>query len=357
MDKQKEEPRYVTAVGLDDVQLGRGRPVVTSEGNQRFRALILQYKPEYSSSNRHAHKDVVARKILSIISGRGGRFLRKIESHVERKKLAIEGGVDAWEVADEETSINKVKQALRENEPSIPSADNTLASVSSARKTKKASFVGSGSMTSTDIGKRGADSDSGKSTAGSIKSSSPKKKRKSQVAPPLSLADSIRANASKLGSDYSFFDSSDAILQSDVSATALIADIRTIKSDHVGGNKQAHINISHIDQSSNLQRLEHHLTNATTIAGNHPTLHLGRSDNQLSSNQSESVSQSNKESFVRRTIASALAVSVDKNNSIHVGVAPSDSRREDTVNVYEGIESAASQKGSSSDDEKKPAAL
>ena len=106
MEDQTEEPRYVTAVGLDDVQLGRGRPVVTSEGNQRFRTLILQYKPEYSSCNRHAHKDVVARTILSIISCRGGRFLRKIESRVERKKLAIEDGVDAWEVADKETSIS-----------------------------------------------------------------------------------------------------------------------------------------------------------------------------------------------------------------------------------------------------------
>ena len=114
MDKQKQVPRYATAVGLDDVQLGRGRPVVTSEGNQRFRALILRFKPEYTSSNRHAHKDIVARKILAIISDRGGKFLRKIESSVERKKLAIEDGVDAWEVADEETSPRRQRRHFRQ---------------------------------------------------------------------------------------------------------------------------------------------------------------------------------------------------------------------------------------------------
>lgn len=94
-DRQAHPP-FVTKVGPDDVQLGRGRPVITSEGNQRFRALVLENKPEYSASNRHAHKDQIARRILVTIRERGGRFLRKIDTAAQQKRLGVGDDEDAW---------------------------------------------------------------------------------------------------------------------------------------------------------------------------------------------------------------------------------------------------------------------
>lgn len=350
MDKQKHEPRYVTAVGLDDVQLGRGRPVVTSEGNQRFRALILHFKPEYISSNRHAHKDIVARKILAIISDRGGKFLRKIESSFERKKLAVEHGVDAWEVADEETSINKVKQALRENESSLPTTDDTLGGLSTARKSKKGPFIPD-SIAQVEIGKRAADSDPGKSAAGSMKSTFPKKRRKGQVEVPLSLADSIRANASKLGSDFSFGESSNAPLNSNL--TAAIPEHRSMKSEHDDRSMQEPVNASRFAPSANLHLLEHQLASATSIAGNYPVSYVALSENEQSADLKRFVSQNDKESFVQRTIASALAVCDGENESNQDCFAPSDSKREGEQNVHGGTPRTRSP----SDEDKKPAAL
>jgi hypothetical protein len=111
-----DDPRYVTTVNENDVQLGRGRPVITSEGNRRFRRLIQENKTEYTTSARHAHKDEIARRILFTIGERGGRFLRKLNATAERRLHGIADGVQAWEMVDEETSLQKVKQALREQE-------------------------------------------------------------------------------------------------------------------------------------------------------------------------------------------------------------------------------------------------
>lgn len=108
----------VTKVNENDVQLGRGRPVITSEGNLRFRKLILENKAEYTSSARHNVKDGIARRIIGIIAVQGGRFLRKLESAPEGVHLGIQDGVQAWAIVDEETSLQKVKQALREHESS-----------------------------------------------------------------------------------------------------------------------------------------------------------------------------------------------------------------------------------------------
>jgi hypothetical protein len=113
-----EERRFVSAVGPNDVQLGRGRPVVTSEGNKRFRRLILDNRPEYTSSGRHAHKDAIARQILLTIRERGGSFLRKLESASERLSFGLSADAQAWVVVDEDSSLLKVKQALREQESS-----------------------------------------------------------------------------------------------------------------------------------------------------------------------------------------------------------------------------------------------
>jgi hypothetical protein len=188
-DRQAHLP-FVTEVGPDDVQLGRGRPVITSEGNQRFRALVLENKPEYSASNRHAHKDQIARRILVTIRERGGRFLRKIDTAAQRKRLGVEDDVDAWEIADDETSLNKVKQALREHDtaPDSKGEASTAGKVRASRKVKKDPASDTEVLTNR--------SDLSRSTG-------KRRKHESQVTTSVSLAESIRLNASKLGTDLS----------------------------------------------------------------------------------------------------------------------------------------------------------
>jgi hypothetical protein len=97
--------RYVTSVDDNDVQLGRGRPVITSEGNVRFRRLILDNKAEYTSSGQHCVKDAIARRILRTIDERGGWFLRKLESATKQELLGIAEGVHAWAIVNEEASL------------------------------------------------------------------------------------------------------------------------------------------------------------------------------------------------------------------------------------------------------------
>jgi hypothetical protein len=117
------DPKVVTVVGPNDVQLGRGRPVVTSEGNQRFRRLVLDNRTAYMSSARHAHKGAIARQILQTIQQRGRNVLRKLDSASEWQALGLSTDDQAWVVVDEKTSLLKVKQALREQERSAFKSD------------------------------------------------------------------------------------------------------------------------------------------------------------------------------------------------------------------------------------------
>lgn len=133
----------VGAVGNNDVQLGRGRPVVTSEGNQRFRQLILENRPVYTASSRHAHKDAIARQILQTIRDRGGRFLRKMESTSEREQFGVVDNEQAWVVVDNETTLQKVKQALREQESSlVTKPDPEPSEISTTPKRKRRDLSG-----------------------------------------------------------------------------------------------------------------------------------------------------------------------------------------------------------------------
>jgi hypothetical protein len=188
--RDRQAHPVVSDVGPDDVQLGRGRPVITSEGNQRFRALVLENKHEYSSSNRHAHKDQIARRIFAKIHERGGRFLRKIVTVAQRKRLGVGNDEDAWEIADDETSLNKVKQALREHD-SAPDAKveaTAIPKVRTARKGKK---------------NPASDTDVLTNISDSSRSTGKRRKHEDQVTTSVSLAESIRVNASKLGTDLS----------------------------------------------------------------------------------------------------------------------------------------------------------
>jgi len=113
-------PAYVSELNDDDVLLGRGAPIVNNPGNLRFRALILADKERYISTSRHVIKEEIARKILNTVAERGGRFLRKLENESERRQYHVPDGQNAWVEADEATSVQKVKQALREHKSGGP---------------------------------------------------------------------------------------------------------------------------------------------------------------------------------------------------------------------------------------------
>ena len=117
---------YITSIGEDDVVLGRGAPVLKLTGNQRFRQLVAVDKAEYKASGRHAVKEEIAERIYNTITvERGGKFLRRVESKKEKRQLgisAVQSEAAVWVVVDKDTAYTKIKQALREQQPSTSRA-------------------------------------------------------------------------------------------------------------------------------------------------------------------------------------------------------------------------------------------
>lgn len=117
----------ITELNGYDVLLGRSIPKWKCSGNGIFRKLIANHGDEYRSLNKHVHKDEIARRILLTIRALGGRFLRQIELLSVKERLNIDGDTEAWVAVDEETSLQKIKQALRDlpynaKSPSVPAS-------------------------------------------------------------------------------------------------------------------------------------------------------------------------------------------------------------------------------------------
>jgi hypothetical protein len=104
----------VTELNGYDVLLGRSVPKWKCSGNGIFRKLIANHGDEYRSLNKHAYKDEIARRIFLTIRVLGGRFLRQIEPLIARERLNIDRDTEAWVAVDDETSLQKIKQALRD---------------------------------------------------------------------------------------------------------------------------------------------------------------------------------------------------------------------------------------------------
>lgn len=108
---------------MNDVLLGRGTPVIQFEGNVRFRNIVKSHRAEYSSIRQHAGKEKIARAIILQIGYNGGRFLIKTQSTpatgVTDEDMLNPG---VWKIADVDTVLEKVKQALRAR---ISSSNNT----------------------------------------------------------------------------------------------------------------------------------------------------------------------------------------------------------------------------------------
>merc|ERR1712045_271510 len=72
------EPVCPVAAGVNchDVLCGRGGGTNTQIGNRRFRSLVQEFQPTYLLCRRK-EKPLIARTIVLIVRGRGGRFLKK----------------------------------------------------------------------------------------------------------------------------------------------------------------------------------------------------------------------------------------------------------------------------------------
>jgi hypothetical protein len=112
----------ITRIGPHDVLMGRGAPSAYYQGNVRFRELVRSRKREYQSCKYHRHKQAIALDIYQAVASHGGRFLLKAETVLDRATLpnADTNGVQApalWVQASHHVALEKIKQALRDNEP------------------------------------------------------------------------------------------------------------------------------------------------------------------------------------------------------------------------------------------------
>jgi hypothetical protein len=105
---------YVTELSPHDVLFGRGSGPNDHEGNVRFRQLVASRKDEYMATNHRITKANIAREIVDQVLRHKGRFLKKIEA-TDPVSLHIPNGIDAWIEVDEDTVMEKAKQALRQN--------------------------------------------------------------------------------------------------------------------------------------------------------------------------------------------------------------------------------------------------
>jgi hypothetical protein len=61
-----------------DILLGRGKPFQNHPGNQRMLVLVDKYRDRYQRAERKEKHDIVE-EVMGIISGSGGRFLRRVD--------------------------------------------------------------------------------------------------------------------------------------------------------------------------------------------------------------------------------------------------------------------------------------
>jgi len=61
-----------------DILLGRGKPFQNHPGNQRMLTLVDKYRDRYQTAERKEKHDIVE-EVMGIISGSGGRFLRRVD--------------------------------------------------------------------------------------------------------------------------------------------------------------------------------------------------------------------------------------------------------------------------------------
>jgi hypothetical protein len=131
--------QLVTSLRPTDVLCGRGSGPSDHVGNILFRCSVKERKSEYTATVNRKNKAKIAREIVDAVLAKNGRFLKQIDP-AEAKKLGIPYEVDVWLPVDEQTCMEKTKQALRqkvENGQSdfLVSPPSKTASVSTSENT------------------------------------------------------------------------------------------------------------------------------------------------------------------------------------------------------------------------------
>jgi hypothetical protein len=126
---------YTTQCTDNDVLLGRGYAPTLHEGNVRFRTHVATRKDEYVNSKNRNNKSKIAREVAEWLFRNDGKFIKKLEldeilehgliapdeyqriisslQSAECNDLTIPS---FYELADDETIMDKAKQALRQME-------------------------------------------------------------------------------------------------------------------------------------------------------------------------------------------------------------------------------------------------
>ena len=107
----------IEALSQNDVLCGRGSGPNDHPGNVAFRQLILSRKAEYLSTSARAEKAKIASEIVAHVQKEldpSGRFLKKM-GPAELREKGFQEGQDVWVVVDQDTALEKAKQALRQN--------------------------------------------------------------------------------------------------------------------------------------------------------------------------------------------------------------------------------------------------
>ncbi|EED88997.1 predicted protein [Thalassiosira pseudonana CCMP1335] len=131
--KNLPPPEIVNTVGEYDILLGRGVTASTA-GNAHFQSLVLERKAEYTTlkttKEDGQRKNQIAREIIHEITVNGGKFIKKQDVEM------VPPGTLLYEVADEETVLEKTKQALRQTKKT-PEEKKAASEAFKARKAAK----------------------------------------------------------------------------------------------------------------------------------------------------------------------------------------------------------------------------
>ncbi|CAJ1934418.1 unnamed protein product [Cylindrotheca closterium] len=109
-----DSSQFVTSVNTTDVLFGRGSGPNDHEGNIRFRDVVSKRKAEYMSTNHRQTKATIAKDVVNTVYSANGRFLKKLEAN-DLQKLGFPPSTEVYQIVDDDTVMEKAKQALRQN--------------------------------------------------------------------------------------------------------------------------------------------------------------------------------------------------------------------------------------------------
>lgn len=117
MPQQLEENDLIKTLNPNDVLCGRGSGPNDYRGNIKFRNMVYERRAEYLASTTRKAKGQIAQEIIDQFRTNfhpAGRFLKKVDLKTA-KALGITRGNEVWVQVDDDTALEKAKQALRQN--------------------------------------------------------------------------------------------------------------------------------------------------------------------------------------------------------------------------------------------------